>query len=219
VLYAGERETTTRGPFEAMPGEMTSLTIGAAANPTVPGRQPSPGGATYISTQPSGSHLFTAMPAPGGAIVFPVEGGGWVGPPLGIESHHSRRVTTIAPERSCPYSMRPWTGQSGAGCDMGLDSIMVSDFVSRPAAGDESTSVRATQLRSDKMSDLTRSVVASAPTAVCGVAGGGLRTLDLLTPLESQFQVSVVNGYTASIWELVVWPAVNRSSNCSTSIW
>jgi arylmalonate decarboxylase len=52
----------------------------------------------------------------------------------------------------------------------------------------------------DTVSDLARLVFASVPSAKCLVIScGGLRTLDLFTPLESQFQVPVVTSYTATI--------------------
>jgi 6-phosphogluconolactonase len=129
VLYAGERETTTWGPIEAMAGAMTSLTIGADGNLTVLGRQPAPGGATYVSIHPSGSHLFTAMPAPGCVTVFPVEADGRVGPPTAIVQHQGRGVNTITLERPFPHSVRPdMLGKRALACDLGLDRIMVYDF-------------------------------------------------------------------------------------------
>jgi 6-phosphogluconolactonase len=129
VLYAGERETTTWGPIEAIAGSMTSLTVGADGTLTVLGRQPSPGGATYVSIHPSGSHLFTAMPATGCVTVFPVEPDGRAGPPSAMVQHHGRGVNTITLERPFPHSVRPDTaGERVLSCDMGLDRIMLYDF-------------------------------------------------------------------------------------------
>jgi 6-phosphogluconolactonase len=129
VLYAGERETTTWGPIEAIAGLMTSLSIGADGRLTLLSRQPSPGGATYVSIHPSGSHLFTAMPATGCVTVFPVEADGRVGPPTAMAQHSGRGVNTITLERPFPHSVRPdGPGKRILACDMGLDRIMVYDF-------------------------------------------------------------------------------------------
>jgi arylmalonate decarboxylase len=55
----------------------------------------------------------------------------------------------------------------------------------------------------ETVSELAQAVFASAPTADCLVIScGGLRTLDLVTPLESQLRVPVVTSYTATIWGL-----------------
>jgi len=55
----------------------------------------------------------------------------------------------------------------------------------------------------ETVSGLAKVVFASAPTADCLVIScGGLRTLDLVTPLESDFGIPVVTSYTATIWGL-----------------
>jgi 6-phosphogluconolactonase len=129
VLYAGERETTTWGPIEAIAGSMTSFTIGVDGNLTVLGRQPSPGGATYVSIHPSGSHLFTAIPATGCVTVFSVDTEGRVGPLSAMIQHKGRGVNTITLERPFPHSVRPdGTGKRVLACDMGLDRVLVYDF-------------------------------------------------------------------------------------------
>ena len=46
-------------------------------------------------------------------------------------------------------------------------------------------------------------MLAAAPAAESVVIScGGLRTLDLVTPLESDFGLPVVTSYTATIWGL-----------------
>jgi 6-phosphogluconolactonase len=129
VLYAGERETTTWGPVETMAGLMTSLTIGPDGHLTLLDRQAAPGGATYVSIHPSGSHLFTAMPSNGCVVAFPVGADGRVGPPSALVQHAGRGVNTITMERSFPHCvLTDVSGKRVFACDMGLDRLMVYDF-------------------------------------------------------------------------------------------
>jgi 6-phosphogluconolactonase len=131
VLYAAERETTTWGPNETLAGAMTSLTVKPDGTLSPLGREPAPGGATYISIHPTGSHIFAAIPSANSVAVFPVRPDGSVDPPSCTVQRHGRGVNTITLERPYQHCVRPDnTGQRVFACDLGLDQLVVYDFVS-----------------------------------------------------------------------------------------
>jgi arylmalonate decarboxylase len=62
----------------------------------------------------------------------------------------------------------------------------------------------------ETVGDFARAVFASAPLADCLVIScGGLRTLDLIVPLEIDLHVPVVTSFTATIWGLACLAGVH----------
>ena len=129
ILYAGERETTTWGPIEALAGNITTLAIGSDGELSIVNRLPIGAGATYVSIHPTGRYLFAAMPGPHSVAVFPIGEDGRVEPASTLIQHQGRGVNSITLERPFPHSIRPdASGTRVLACDMGLDRLMVYDL-------------------------------------------------------------------------------------------
>ena len=129
ILYAGERETTTWGPIEALAGNITTLAIGSDGELSIVSRLPI--GAVRpmsVSTPQAGTFLPPCL------VRTP-----WPCSPLArtdassrastLIQHQGRGVNSITLERPFPHCIRPdASGTRVLACDMGLDRLMVYDL-------------------------------------------------------------------------------------------